>query len=63
MAFCARRYNCKFFDDSGNIANIQRAAEDRQICTAGFVYEMILLRDEDLVLSNNVDLSYNEPDQ
>ena len=70
-AFCARRYNCKFFDANGNIANIQPAAksyndnliEDRQICTSGFVYELILLRQNDLVLSSNVDLSFDELDQ
>ena len=37
--------------------------EDRQIGTAGFVYELILLREKNLMLSSNVDLSYDELDQ
>jgi hypothetical protein len=70
-AFCARRYNCKFFDVRGIKANIQRSVkahvdnsdDDHQIRTARFVYELILLREHDLVLSNNVDLSRDELDQ
>jgi hypothetical protein len=71
-AFCARRYNCKFFDASGSYVDIQRVVksyvdnltDDLQICTAGFVFELILLREKDLVLSNSLELglSHDELD-
>jgi hypothetical protein len=69
-AFCARRYNCKFFDVSGSNVDIQRVVksyvdnltDDLQICTAGFVFELILLREKDLVLSNSLELSHDELD-
>ena len=69
--FCARQFNCKFFDVRGIKTNIQRAVKayvdnsvnGHQIRTARFVYELIMLRENVLVLSNNVDLSSDELNQ
>jgi hypothetical protein len=44
-------------------AHVDNSDDDHQIRTASFVYELILLREHDLVLSNNVDLSRDELDQ
>jgi hypothetical protein len=44
-------------------AHVDNSVDDHQIRTARFVYELILLREHDLVLSNNVDLSRDELDQ
>jgi hypothetical protein len=55
---------------SGSNVDIQRVVksyvdnltDDLQICTAGFVLELILLREKDLVLSNSLELSHDELD-
>jgi hypothetical protein len=55
---------------SGSNVDIQRVVksyvdnltDDLQMCTAGFVFELILLREKDLVLSNSLELSHDELD-
>jgi hypothetical protein len=44
-------------------AHVDNSDDDHHIRTAHFVYELILLREHDLVLPNNVDLSRDELDQ
>ena len=70
-AFCVRRYSCRFYDVCCRKASINRlvkayvdnSIEDQQLFTARSVYELILLRDKDLILPSNVDLSCDELDQ
>jgi len=66
--FCSRKFNLNISNICGGVVNVRRAVdqyaerkvEEHQIQAADFLRELLFVRDDHLVLSNNIDFNREE---